>query len=93
VYGPSKAFYIAEGGQLAVGVPHPLSTRERGFWLLSPKVYDISDDSCALGERSLLFQRYSIKKTALKCISHPRQSLMHLSSDTHCQNYVLVLIA
>jgi len=27
------------------------------LWFLSPKVYDLSGGSCALGEKSLLFQR------------------------------------
>ena len=52
---PPKAIYIAEGGQLAVGVA--LSIGYQGLWFLSPKVYDLSCGSCALGERSLLFQR------------------------------------
>jgi len=50
-----KAIYIAEGGQLAVGVAL-LGTRGRGLWFLSPNVYDVSGGSCALGERSLFFQ-------------------------------------
>jgi len=76
-----------------MGMALSIGYQGAGLWFLSPKVYDLSRGSCALGERSLLFQRYSIKKTALKCISHPRQSLMYQSSDIHRQNYVLVLIA
>ena len=52
-----KAIYIAEGGQLAVGVALSIVYQGAGLVVLSPKVYDLSDGSCSLGERSLLFQR------------------------------------
>ena len=48
-----KRFYIAEGGQLAMGV----ALSSGGLWFLSPKVYDLSGGSCTLDEKSLLFQR------------------------------------
>ena len=57
MYGPPKAFYIAEGGQLAVGVAQSIGYRGAGLGVLSPNVYDLSGGSCALGERSLVFQR------------------------------------
>ena len=57
MYGPPKAFYIAEGGQLAVAVAPSIGYKGWGLWFLSPKVhYDLSGGSCALGERSLSFQ-------------------------------------
>ena len=55
---PPKEIYIAESGQLAMGVALSIGTMGRGLWFLSPKVYDGSGGSCALGERSLLFQIY-----------------------------------
>ena len=57
MYGSPKATYIAEGGQLAVGVALSIGYQEAGLVVLSPKVYGLSGGSCALGERSLLFQR------------------------------------
>jgi len=44
---PLLNVYIAEGGQLAVGVALPIGTRGQGLWFLSPKVYNVSGGSCA----------------------------------------------
>jgi len=55
MYGLPNLIYIAEGGQLAMGTA--LSIGYQGAELLSPKVYDLSGGSYALGKRSLLFQR------------------------------------
>ena len=52
-----KAIYIAEGGQLAVGVALSFVYQGWDLWFFPPIVYDLSDGSCALGERSLLIQR------------------------------------
>ena len=73
MYGPPRTIYIAEGGQLAMGVALSFGYQGRGLWFLSPKVYDLSGGSCALGERSLLFQRK--QNTALKCISYTQTVL------------------
>ena len=54
---PPKAIYIAEGGQLAVGVALSIGYQGAGLVVLSPKGYDLSGGTCALGEKSLLFQR------------------------------------
>ena len=54
---PPKKIYIAEGGQFAVGVDLSIGYQGAGLVVLSPKVYGLSCGSCALGERSLLFQR------------------------------------
>ena len=56
MYGLPKAIYITEGGQFGVGVAQSIGYQGRGLWFLSPKVYDVSGGSCALGKRSLLFQ-------------------------------------
>jgi len=63
VYGPSKAFYIAEGGKLVVAVAPSVGYKGRGLWFLSPKVYyDLSGGSCALGERDLYHFRAKASK-------------------------------
>jgi len=39
--------YIAEGGQLAVGVALSIGYQGAGLVFLSPKVYNVSGGSCA----------------------------------------------
>jgi len=40
-----------------MGVALSIGYQGAGLVVLSPKVYDVSGGTCALGERSLLFQR------------------------------------
>ena len=53
--------YIAEGGQLVVGVALSIGYQGAELVAFVTKVYAVSGGRCALGERSLLFQIYIIK--------------------------------